>query len=150
MTAVLPTKPLEGGLVLARAALVAERAAAVVDALEVDALAAGRHLRLAESTFASVNEWVAMLRDHGRLTKVPVLALYRAAATVTSAEADSLAITNRLNAAEADLTKANRWMALLRDVQDAGEGLGGVFPDGYEVYDGYLHFHGVCTGVIAD
>ena len=48
MAAALPIQPLERGLVIVRAALVAERAAAAVEALEAEALAAGRNLRLAE------------------------------------------------------------------------------------------------------
>ena len=150
MTDALPTQPLERGLVIARAALVAERAAAVVDALEVEALAAGRNLRLAARTLTRGTEWVAMLRDSGRLTRVEVMALYRVAARVTAAEADALAIANRLNTAEAELTRANRWMVLLRTAQDADESSDDIFPGGFEIYDGYLHYYGVCTGVMAD
>ena len=144
----LPAQPLERGLVIARAALVADRAAAVVEALEAEALAAGRNLRLAERTLTRGTEYVAMLREYGRLTRVEVMALYRVAARVTTAERDALAIANRLNTAKVELTGANRWLVLLRATQDANESE--VFPSGFTVYDGYLHYFGECTGVMAD
>ena len=91
-----------------------------------------------------------MLRDYGRLTRVEVMALYRVAARVTTAEADALAIANRLNTAEAELTRANRWMVLLRTAQDADESSDDIFPSGFAICGGYLHYYGECTGIMAD
>ena len=146
--AFLPAQPLERGLVIARAALVADRAAAAVEALELEARAAERNHRFAVSTLARSTEHVEMVREWGRLTQVEVMYLYRAAANVTTTETEMVAVTNRLNSAKANLTQANRWMGLLRAAQDVDEAE--VFPSGFTIYGGYLHYYGECTGIMAD
>ena len=143
-------EPWERSLLIARAALVADRATAVVEKMEVEALAARRRLRLAESTLGQVNCWVAVLRENSRLTKEGELTTSRAAAFLARSEEDALSVASRLRSAEAELVGANKMLALLLAVEDVKAVAKSVFPDGYEVYDGYLHFNGACTGVFAD
>ena len=116
----------------------------------MEALAATRRLRLAETTLAQVNECAAVLRERSRLTKGGVMTIYRTAAEVARLKAVALSVISRLRSGETDLAEANRWVALLMAIEDAEAVVDGVFPEGYEIYDGYLHFNGVCTGVIAD
>ena len=81
----------------------------------------------------------------------------RAAAEVSMSEAGLASASRSLKIAEKNLAVAKEALALAEEslallVSD-GEpecAPASAFPDGYTVVDGYLHFDGLCLGIMAD
>ena len=126
-------------LLITRAVLVVDHAAAVVSTSAAGLVSATRCLRTAEGTLAKVDAWASNM-----------LIIYRVAAWVAQSEARVLSAMDRLRSAEANLAEASARVALLMSADAAEAPVVSVLPDGYEIYGGYLHFNGVCTGVMAD
>ena len=81
----------------------------------------------------------------------------RAAAVAYASEAGLASASRSLKIAEKNLAVAKEALALAEEslallVSD-GEpecAPASAFPDGYTVVDGYLHFDGLCLGIMAD